>query len=276
MRRCCAFLLGSLTVLAGTTLFGQSFGQRFRSHNLEMSRLQPALISPLVGSDPRLLQYVRFSVSHQFSASGAETLNWGNCRGAGVILLRRFELDWAPPLYLQHYGRGADGWGDTSALLKVRLASANAESGNFAVSAIAARTFATGSHKNGALTGSYTPTLAAAWAHQHFDVIASLGATLPAARVTAQGRTIAWNTTAQLHATRALWLELGNNATFYKGGSHDGSLQNFLTPGAFYVLRKNHASALQPTFILDAGMQIATSGFHTYNHNLITEVRILF
>ena len=27
---------------------------------------------------------------------------------------------------------------------------------------------------------------------------------------------------------------------------------------------------------VDAGMQIATSGFHTYNHNLISEVRVLF
>jgi hypothetical protein len=49
-----------------------------------------------------------------------------------------------------------------------------------------------------------------------------------------------------------------------------------VTPAAFYVIRGKNWKPTRPSFIVDGGMQIATSGFHTYNHNLITEVRMLF
>jgi hypothetical protein len=53
-------------------------------------------------------------------------------------------------------------------------------------------------------------------------------------------------------------------------------MQNFVTPAAFYVVREKAWKPNHPFFVIDGGMQIATSGFHTYNHNLITEARILF
>jgi hypothetical protein len=53
-------------------------------------------------------------------------------------------------------------------------------------------------------------------------------------------------------------------------------MQNFVTPAAFYVVRKKDWKPAHPFFIFDSGMQIATSGFHTYNHNLIWEMRTLF
>jgi hypothetical protein len=73
-----------------------------------------------------------------------------------------------------------------------------------------------------------------------------------------------------------VWFEVENNATFYFRGTHDGKMQNFVTPAAFYVVRRKDWKPTHPFFILDGGMQIATSGFHTYNHNLISEARILF
>ena len=53
-------------------------------------------------------------------------------------------------------------------------------------------------------------------------------------------------------------------------------MQNFVTPAAFYVVRPKNWKPTHPFLIFDGGMQIATSGFHTYNHNLISEVRVLF
>jgi hypothetical protein len=53
-------------------------------------------------------------------------------------------------------------------------------------------------------------------------------------------------------------------------------MQNFVLPAAFYVVRPKNWKPKHAFFIVDAGMQIATSGFHTNNHNLITEARILF
>ena len=42
------------------------------------------------------------------------------------------------------------------------------------------------------------------------------------------------------------------------------------------VLRKAGWKPTHPFLVFAEGMQIATSGFHTYNHNLISEMRVLF
>jgi hypothetical protein len=99
---------------------------------------------------------------------------------------------------------------------------------------------------------------------------------MPTGKIYLQGRSVAWNSVAQAHATPHVWFEVENNSTFYFAGSHDGKMQNFLLPAAFYVVRPKSRKPKHPFFIVDAGMQIATSGFHTYNHNLITEARVLF
>jgi hypothetical protein len=249
----------------------------FREHNSAMASLQPALITPLMTPDPRLVQYARFSVSHQYTAAGTETVNYGNGKGGGIIVGNRFEFDFIPPPYIQHNSAADDGFGDTSALVKYRIASGNAENGNFEVAGVLSHCFATGSHKNGAATDSYSPAVTAGFAfRRRFDAITSLGGTLPTGKVNLQGRSIAWNTVAQAHATPHIWFEVENNSTFYFAGSHDGKMQNFLLPAAFYVVRPKSWKPTRPFFIVDGGMQIATSGFHTYNHNLITEVRVLF
>lgn len=261
---------------AGAQSSAPSAMDRFRLHNLEMSKLQPAMIAPLMTADPRLTQYARLSVSHENTSSGAETVNYGNCRGAGVVVAKRFEFDWMPPTYIQHNSTAPDGVGDTSVQAKYRIVSGNRENGNYVVSAAVSRTFATGSHKNGALTGSFTPAVSAGKTFGRFDVISALNGTLPTGKVAQQGRAMGWNTAAQFHATRVLWLELEDNATFYRGGSRDGQTQNFVLPGVLCVLRKKEWQAQHPYFIVGGGMQIATSGFHAYNHNLITEMRVLF
>ena len=255
----------------------ESFMDRFAAHNSNMSALQPSWIVPLVTPDPRLIQYARLSVSHEYTAARAETVNYGNGRGFGVIAGNRFEFDFVPPAYIQHNTAGAmDGAGDTSTRVMYRIASGNAKHGNFDVAAILSHSFATGSYKNGALTDSYGPAIAGGYARQRFDVISSLGGTMPTGKIATQGRCIAWNTVGQFHASSHVWLELENNATFYFSGSHDGKMQNFVTPAALYVLRRKEWKSTHPFLIFDAGMQVATSGFHTYNHNLISETRILF
>ena len=262
---------GSLSIRAQ-----QSFANRFFRHNSSMATLQPSFVTPLVGLDPRLLQYARFSTSHQYAAAGTETVNFGNSRGIGLIAGDRFEFDVVPPPYIEHNSTAVDGSGDTSILMKYRVASGNAENGNYDVALILNHCFATGSYKNGAATDSFGPSVAAGYAFHHFDVISSLGGTLPTGRIDVQGRSIAWNAEFQAHLRPHVWVEVENNATFYVGGSHGGRVQNFVTPAAFYVVRGKKWKPTRPFFIVDAGMQMATSEFHTYNHNLISEVRMLF
>jgi hypothetical protein len=255
----------------------QTFADRFFSHNDAMTKLQPPLITPIMGADPRLIQYARASFSREYAAAGNEVVNFGNSRGGGIVAGNRLEFDWCPPDYIEHNSTAVDGVSDTSTLVKYRIASGNAQHGNFDLAAMLSHSFATGTYKNGAATDSFTPTLAGAYAFgRRFDVIASLGGAMPTGEIWKQGRSIASNTEFQFHAARQIWFELENNATFYRGGEHDGKMQNFVLPGAFYVIRRKEWKSTHPFFIIDSGMQMATSSFHTYNHNLISEARILF
>ncbi len=255
----------------------QSFWERFRGHNSEAAAVQPTWPTPVVQSDPRLTQYYRFSFSREYTAAGTETVSYGNARGGGIVAWNRAEFDVLPPPYIRHNSTAADGFGDTAALIKLRLFSGNADHGNYIFTAIGGHTFATGSARNGALTDSWMATLVGGKGlTQHIDLESSLGGTLPTGSIATQGRSIAWNALAQDHVSRTVWLELENNATFYHGGSHDGLMQNFVTPGAFYVFRRSDWKPTHSYLVFDGGMQIATSAFHTYNHNLIAEMRVLF
>src|SRR4051794_21285473 len=127
-----------------------TFRERFSQHNSSMTALQPALITPLVAPDPRIVQYIKFSFANQYTPTGKQTVNFGNSRGFGLIAGNRVEFDFTPPPYIQHNSSVLDGFGDTATLAKYRIVSGNAKHGNFQLTAILSRSFATGSHRNGA------------------------------------------------------------------------------------------------------------------------------
>ncbi len=277
LRNCLSVALVA-AMIVGTTAAPaqQSFRERFSSHNASMAALQPAMITPLVAPDPRLVQYIKLSFANQYTAAGTQTVNFGNSRGIGLIGGNRFEFDIVPPPYVQHNSSARDGFGDMATLVKYRIVSGNAKHGNYVLTALLNHVFATGSHKNGASTDSYGPAIAGAKAFKRMDVIASVGGTLPTGKIASQGRAVVWHSVFQAHPVRPLWVAVENNATFYFAGKNDGKMQNFVTPTVFYIIRKKEWRPTHPFLIFDSGMQIATSGFHTYNHNLISEMRILF
>jgi len=249
----------------------------FFGHNAAVAKVQPTWFTPVVQADPRLVQYYRFSFSNSFTPAKTQTTNYGNGRGGGVIGWNRFEFDVVPPAFIQHNSATTDGVGDTSVLVKARLLSSPSNKGNYILTAIGSHSFTTGTAKNGSLTDTWNGTLAGGKGlGKHAVVESTLGGTLPTGKIATQGRTVAWNALVGYHPTPHTWLELENNATYFFSGSHDGKMQNFVTPGAFYILRKKEWKPTHPFFIFDCGMQIATSEFHTYNHNLIPEMRILF
>ncbi len=264
--------------LIPTACAQRSFKERFLAHNATMRGLQPSWPTPLVEAEPRLTQYYRFSFSNEFTSAGTRTVNYGNSRGGGIVAWNRLEFDAYPPGYVQHEKASEDdGFGDTDLLVKLRMASANAEHGNYIATFLLGRSFPTGSHNNGAETGIWTPTLAGGFGiTRRIDVESSLGGWLPTGKITEQGRSIAWSSLTQIHTSRSTWLEFEDNAQYCLGGPHGGQTQNFLTPAAFYFYRRPDGAATQPFLVFTAGMQIATSAFHTYNHNFIGEIRILF
>ncbi len=247
------------------------------AHNEVMTALQPGWPTPVVEADPRLAQYYRFALSNEYTAAGTQTVSYGDSRGGGVIGWNRIEVDFIPPSYIHHSSTASDGFGDASALVKYRIASANAQHGNFIVTAIVGHSFATGSYQNGAETDSWNPNLAGGIGlSKRFSVESQLGGALPTGKIAAQGRAMVWNALAHEHLTEDVWLELENNATFFFAGPHDGRMQNFITPAVFYTFRPKDWSPTHAFYVFTGGMQIATSGFHTYNHKMIVETRIVF
>jgi hypothetical protein len=255
----------------------QPLYEQFRARNAVMTAIEPAWMSPLIQPDPRLSQSVRLSFSNSYTPGRTQTVNYGNGHTVGVILGDRVQLNAMAPAYFQNHSAAAqDGFGDTMVEGKYRLVSGNAQHGDFAVTALLAYSAPTGSHRNGAATGVYFPTLAAGHAWGRFNVQTTLGGSMPTGKIAAQGRSISWNWTAQLNATKHAWLDIEDNPTFNFGGPFDRKTENFVTPAAFYLLRRKAWAPTHSFLVFDCGMQIATSGFHTYNHNLIAETRYMF
>jgi hypothetical protein len=270
-------MLALLAILVCTCAVSaqQSAYEQFSAHNAAMTAVQPAWMGPLIQPDSRLGQAVRLSVSNAHFP-GAQTLNYGNNHGISVIGGTRFQFDIDPPSFFRnHSATLKDGFGNAATQVKYRIASGNAEHGNFAVTGILTRSFTPGSYQNGMYSGAFFPKLAAGRAFGRFNVQSTLGGVLPTSKIYLQGRAIEWNATAQVHPVANVWMDVENNATF-NYGVFDGKTQNFVTPAAFYRVRRNNWSPTHPVVVFDAGMQIATSSFHIYNHNLITEMRMMF
>jgi hypothetical protein len=241
-----------------------------------MTEVQPSWMGPLVQSDPRLTQAVRVSVA-DFNSPGAQTISYGNNHGVSFLGGRRFQFDFNPPSYFRNHSSVLkDGFGNAITEVKYRIASGNAEHGNFAVTAIVAQGFARGASQNGMQTSYYCPKLAVGKEWGRFDLQSTLSGVLPTGKIATQGRAIEWNGTAQVHPYSRVWLDVEDNAALFVGGPLEGDLQNFVTPAAFYAIKRKEWAATHAVVVFDAGMQIATSQFHQCNHNLISEMRILF
>jgi len=274
----------SFLVLAAAFLAGgcaasaqQPFYERFREHNARMRTLQPSWATPLIQSDARLSQAVRFSFANSFTPAKTQTTNYGNYHTLGLLVGNRVQANLIAPPYVQNNSATAkDGFADTQLETKIRVASGDAGHGNYIVTGKLTWDIATGSHKNGAATSYLNPTLLTGRAWGRFNLQTALGGDLPTGKIALQGRQIEWDMTGQVHAMKNLWLDVENNANFRVGGPYAGKQQNFVTPAAFFALRRKNWKQAHAVMVLGAGMQLATSGFHLSNHNLVSEMRIIF
>lgn len=281
-------LLVGATASAQTNSAGMApagFYGEFAARTNAIQAKQPAWAVPLVTTYTELFQVVRTDIVRQVTPARADTWNFDNSKGVNVIPWNNTEFDVNLPPYLKHESApGAataiDGAGDMSFLGKYRIASANEKNGAFTLSAWALATIPTGSYKNGSTDASIAPTLGGGKGFGHFDVQSTIGATLPTGNpaITKAGRPVAWNTVAQYHIGKLFWPELESNATFYKGGTNDGKTQEFVTPGMIVGKCALHPSesGSRPGLAFGAGMQIATSHFHTYNHALVLTARWIY
>ena len=269
------FLLASASTLCAQ----DNFFERWQARASQTQAKQPSWSVPLVAPYPMLIQVFRSDFTRQITPTGTSTWNYGANRGLNLVPGFNSEFDFYYPPYIQHNSPTAkDGFGDVGFLYKYRILSANEKQGNYLLSAQLTATIPTGSYSNGSTDASVSPSLLAGKGFGKFDVISSLGGTLPTGDTVKLGRTIAWNTTAQYHLGKYVWPELEANATYFFAGKNDGKMQNFLTPGittSKFKFRPRDARS-RMGLAVGAGMQIATSQFHTYNHGLVFTGRFIF
>jgi hypothetical protein len=240
----------------------------------EAQASQPDWLSPLATTSGRLKQEFRFDTFDQPSSNGNRTYQLGGNKGLELITSSRTQILLGVPSYTLVSPNGPPGgFGDLLLMLKVRIASAERSEGNYLLTFILAATAPTGSHRYGMGDAVLTPTLALGKGWRRFDVQSTFGANLPAGDTTKLGRQLQWNTAFQYQTVWKLWPELEVNSTFYKTGPRAGDKQVFLTPGlGFGRVRLGGRFRLSSA----AGMQIAATRFHNYNHRWIFSERLSF
>jgi hypothetical protein len=276
-------LIGAVLLLilssAASLQAQDNFFTRWEKRTTETQSKQPSWSVPLVAPYPMLIQVFRADFTRQVTPTLTDTWNYGASRGLNLVPGFNSEFDFYYPPYIQHNAKGVkDGFGDVGFLGKYRFLSANEKNGNYMLSAQVVATIPTGSYSNGSTDASVSPTLLGGKGFGKFDVISSLGGTLPTGDTTKLGRSVAWNTTAQYRLHKYIWPEVEDNATFYYGGKNDGKTQNLLTPGVTFSKFKfrPQVPSSRVAIAFGGGEQIATSHFHTYNHNLVLTGRLIF
>lgn len=241
---------------------------------------QPAWAVPLVTTYTGLIQVARTDMVRQIAPARTISWNYGNSKGLNIVPWANTEIAFNLPPYIQHNSTAKDGAGDVSFLGKYRFLSGNAKHGSYTLSAWVLATIPTGSYKNGSTDASVAPSIGGGKGFGNFDVQSTLGATLPTGNpaITASGRPVAWNTVAQYRIGKLFWPEIESNATFYKGGTNDGKMQEFVTPGLMVGKCALHPAdpKARAGLAVGVGMQIATSHFHTFNHGLVLTARWVF
>lgn len=250
----------------------RNFLRNWQARVASTQNAQPHWVTPLVTVTPRLEQEFRTDIDRQIAPAHTNTWIYGGGKGLELIPSRRIELLFNVPPYVQHNSALKDGFGDTILMMKYRFFARSEEGGNTIITAFFAGTVPTGSYSNGSTDASVSPTLALGKGFGRFDAQSTLGATLPVANADKLGRPIAWNTALQYHAGRHFFPEVEFNAIYFHGGPHDGNAQNFITPGLVGRWKLHNRIGLT----LGAGMQMATSAYHSYNHGLIISARMPF
>ncbi len=251
---------------------GNDFVTRWFQRADQARSEQPPWAAPMFTLTPGLVQQFRYDVSWQ--PNRFTNTNYGAGKGIEVIPVDRVEVFVSAPPYITHTNPlRPDGFGDLTFGFRYRLAAENADNGNYVVTALLTATAPTGTSTNGSTHALFTPTLALGKGWGNFDLQGTAGVTLPSGDVSVIGTPLALNLTAQYRILNVLWPEAEINSTIWNNGSNEGKKQVFLSPG-IVVGRLHLWRRLNLAF--GAGVQIAATHFHTYNHNWQTSVRFPF
>lgn len=244
---------------------------------------QPSWITPLATTTPRLEQEFRYDQDFETLIKGKGAIDvYGGGKGLEIIPTEQTEVIITMPPYQVRTGTepssGLNDW--PGILVKYRIISGNAKSGDYIVSVFAQYGLPTGALVLTNHNDVFTPTLAAGKGFGDFDIQATIGEAIPIHDNSNSGRSIPTNITAQYHISRFLWPEIEMNRTDWIGGQRGARTQTYITPGLIVgriVLNK------RSKLILGAGYQTAVSRVYgpgpitpTFNHNWLLSARVTF
>lgn len=256
----------------------QNFFERWEARASATQAQQPKWIVPLIAPYPTLIQVLRADFLRQVSPTGVENWNLDASRGVNLIPYKRTEVDINLPPFIEHGDKTPNGFGDFSFTGKYRIASGNAQHGNYAVMSSLTVSVPTGSYANGTSSTVYTPYVVVGKGWKKFDVVSGIGSGLPQKKVNTIGRTVTTNSYAQYQVGKYLWPEVEVNTTAWYGGSKDGKVQTFVSPGIvfgkFPAHPDNPKARSGPVF--GVGFQTAATHYHVYNHALVFSARWIF
>jgi hypothetical protein len=275
MRKAAFFFVTAVLCLSSTAGYAQDgyFADWFQRVDKTQAE-QPRWITPLATTTPRLEEEVRYDQLWQVNPKGVTTNNYDGGKGLELIPFEKVEVIFNVPPYLDHNNpKVKNGFGDVAFLVKYRLLSANKEHGNYILTAFLGWSLPTGSYSNGGKHAVITPTIAYGKGLGDFDLQGTFGIAFPSSDTHIVGRNYLWNNAFQYHLFKKFWPEVELNSTFFQQGDHDGMKQNFVTPGL--IIGRLHLWN-RVGFSFGGGYQIATTHFHTTNHNAILSVRFPF
>jgi hypothetical protein len=241
-------------------------------NNVDKARAsQPHFVSPIVTTHTMLVQQFRYDMSWQQDPTN--TANYGASRGLELIPTTRFEVGLFPPPYLVHQRILPDGFGDFSFQVKFRAFSATEGQGDYFIGLFFGGSFPTGRAPNGIGHTILSPTVGIGKGLGPWDIQNTLGANLPVTGGSLLGKAIIFNTSVDYRIKGKLWPMIEQNSTFWSGGLLDGKKQTFLTPG---VVIGPFPITGRLRFLMGAGVQIAVTQFHQFNHRWILSIRFPF
>jgi hypothetical protein len=271
---------------AATTAAPSSWWARYEARVTATQSEQPHWVTPLVTVTPRLEQEFRTDFLHYYNTKGREIWNYGNGKGLEFIPEKHTEIIINLPPFFDRSNGESDGFGDISFLAKERIYSRNEEHGNAIVTFFLGASVPTGKNGNGSCCAVVTPTLALGKGFGQWAFTTTGGGTLPVTNSKGLGHTITWNNTLQYRlaktgVARFFWPEVESNDIFYKGGSNDGRIVSYVTPGVIIGRIPLSPHAQTPAgkrvgLTFGAGEQIAVTHFNTYNHETVITARIPF
>jgi len=235
---------------------------------------QPNWLSPVATTSGRLKQEFRYDSWRQPGAAGGSVYNFGGGKGLEFVVAPRVQLMVGVPPYTLPTQAGTDsGFGDLPLMLKARLFARPQGEGDSLLTFLLGATIPVGDPLYGNGMPVLSPALAFGKGKGKLDVQGTIGGNFPVGADAKLGSQVISNTAVQYHAVRLLWPECEVNATFYESGKNAGKKQVFLTPGlGFGRVRLRGRLSLS----LGAGVQIAATRFHTYNHRAIVSLRLSF